>query len=333
MLKRYLFIIITAILICLLFTNNFFKVNYIDSALQLYHNYTDISNGIREENKPEVSPAPTPLPDSTPQPSSTPPFKNDPLKITSTGISKKNYSKLQKNIKEYLDSQQGVYGVYFLDLKSGQTFNINSTRKFIAASTIKVPINLYLYQMYSEGKISLDETITYEECDYEEGTGDIQYAEFGTEYTLKELSRLSIEASDNVAINMLARYLGYEKIIEYRESLVNHTIQQDRNVTTPKDMAIYLKVLLDLTQNSPDTHELLDFLLNTEYNDRIPLYLPEDVPVAHKIGNQVEACHDVGIVFAKRPYILCLYSEKVDEETAPETLAQVSKMIYDFSQN
>lgn len=329
MIKRCIFTITAALLISLILTQSFFELRTIDPSLQLEHDYTDIAQDIRDDYQPDSS-----MPSKTEQPqSTTSPSKNDPLKIPSSGVSKKNYSKLLKDIKEYLGSQQGVYGLYFLDLKSGQTMNLNSTRKFIAASTIKVPINLYLYSMYSEGKINLDETVEYTEADYEEGTGVIQYAEFGSEYSLRELSRLSIEESDNVAINMLSRYLDYEKVVEYMEALVNHTIQRDRNVTTPKDMAIYLKVLLDLSQNKPDTHELLDFLMNTEYNDRIPLYLPEDVPVAHKIGNQVEARHDVGIVFAKRPYILCLYTEKVDEEAAPETLATVSKMIYDFSQH
>lgn len=328
MIKRYTASIICAILISLLLAQSFLEPGNIEPVLQLEHNYSDIAQDIRDNN---TDSSPAPAADQA-QPSSSPAI-NDPLQIPSTGASRKNYSKLLKDIKEYLGSQQGVYGLYFLDLKNGQTMTFNPTKKFIAASTIKVPINLYLYSMYSEGKISLDETVEYKEVDYEEGTGDIQYAEFGSEYSLRELSRLSIEESDNVAINMLSRYLDYEKVVEYMESLVNHTIQRDRNVTTPKDMAIYLKVLLDLSQRKPDTQELLDFLMNTEYNDRIPLYLPEDVPVAHKIGNQVEARHDVGIIFAKRPYILCLYSEKVDEEAAPETLAHISKMIYDFSQN
>lgn len=339
MTKKYIIIVFTAMLLTSIFYfgNTFIKIE--EPVFNITYDYSDLARDIRDNvasspdqiSEAEVTPVPSEKP--TPVPSQKPAEDTSKKNTVSKNTPKKNYSKLLANIKSYLSNQEGVYGIYFLDLTSGQSMGLNSTRKFIAASTVKVPINLYLYKLYSEGGISLDETVTYTEADYEEGTGDIQYQDFGTEYSLRELSRMSIEISDNVAINMLSRYLDYEKVVEYMEGLEGHSIQRNKNQITPKDMAVFLKTLLDLTQNNPDTHELLDFMLNTEFNDRIPLLLPPEVPVAHKIGNQVEAVHDVGIVFAQKPYILCLYSEKVNEDTAPDVLAQISKMVYDFSQN
>jgi len=322
MLKRYLLTIFIAVLIAFALSKNFqkFIVTPEETVFNLKHDYSSIAKTLND-NRNQIDENPSPI-------------ASPPLSPMSTSIDqKKNYNKLQTSMKKYLAKQQGTYGVYFLDLTEGQRMGLNANKNFIAASTIKVPINLYLYSMYSKNKFSIDDTVTYMESDYEEGTGDIQSDDFGNTYSLRELSRLSIEVSDNVAINMLSRYLDYEKVVEYMERLVNHAIPRDENVTTPRDMTLYLKSLLDLTQKHPKTHELLDFLLNTEYNDRIPLYLPPEVPIAHKIGNQTGAVHDAGIVFAQRPYILCLFSENVDEEAAPEVLAQISKMVYDYSQN
>ncbi|HEY5562815.1 MAG TPA: serine hydrolase [Clostridiaceae bacterium] len=80
------------------------------------------------------------------------------------------------------------------------------------ASTVKVPINLYIFTQIAEGKIDPNTSIEYTATDFETGTGSIQYESYGKEYTIKELQRLSIEQSDNVAINMLLRYVGIDKV-------------------------------------------------------------------------------------------------------------------------
>lgn len=349
MIKRYIFIVIAAILTVLTLSENHLQeygTVYNDIEFKLEHDYETLAKNLIKSIKPgnSVTPGPTASGNTSGNVSSPSPSLVSPTPALSSktpaatvkptpAVPKKNYNVLLNNIKSYLSDYEGTFGIYFLSLTNGQTMGLNAKRNFIAASTIKVPINLYLYNMYSQNKISLDDTVTYLEQDYEDGTGSIQSEEFGNEYSLRELSRRSIVESDNVAINMLSRYLDYEYVVDYMDSLVKHATPRDRNATSPRDMAVYLKTLLDMTQTHPETHEVLDFLLHTEFNDRIPLYLPPDIPVAHKIGTQTRAIHDVGIVFAPKPYIICIYSENVDEDTAPEVVAQISKMVYDFSQN
>lgn len=77
--------------------------------------------------------------------------------------------------------------------------------------------------------------------------------------------------------------------------------------------------------------ELMNYFENTIFNDRIPKLLPKDVRVAHKIGNQVGAYHDVGVVFSDEPYVISIMSRNVDDETeACEVIANISKKVYDF---
>lgn len=342
MIKRYIITIIIAVIIAAMLSEGHFQefgTVYEEAEFELAHDYESIANTLMKgQNTGKSSPKGI-TSSAAPSPALVTPTPAKPVKSPAVtpkptqAAPKKNYNQLLNNIKSYLSDYEGTYGIYFLSLANGQTMGLNAKRNFIAASTIKVPINLYLYDQYSQNKISLDETVTYQEEDYEDGSGSIQFEEFGTEYNLRELSRLSIVVSDNVAAKMLSRHLDYKNVVDYMDSLVKHATPRNRNATSPSDMTVYLKTLLDLTQTHPETHELLDSMLNTEFNDRIPLYLPPDIPVAHKIGTQTRAIHDVGIVFAPKPYIICIYSENVDEETAPEVVAQISKMVYDFSQN
>lgn len=322
--KNYFFVLAVAFIISLFLytTSCIIEQLHINQVFNLNHDYSLIEDNL---NNSLSTPIGTLEPSDPPTPSIEPTPKK-PVKNT-------KYNQLVGDIKKYLSNQQGTYGIYFLNLDDGLRFGINENKYFTAASTVKIPVSLYLYYSAATNKIDLDSMVEYIETDYEEGTGDIQYESYGTAYSLRELSQKSIEISDNVAVNMLIRYLDFEDIHQYMDKLVKHTVPRDVNEATPRDMAIYLKTLLDLTHKNKIYNELLNYLTNTAFNDRLPLYLPPDVKVAHKIGTQVQAFHDVGIIFADVPYILCVMSEEVDEEAASEVIATISKMVYEYTQN
>lgn len=279
-----------------------------------------------------VQETPTGMKNDNPnQPAAVP--KPKPAKKPSTRSSEVKYNQLVTQIDEYTGKYQGTYGVYFISLTTGQKFGINENEQFVAASTTKVPINLYLFSKIAENKVQPDILLTYTEDCYEEGTGSIQYEDFGKEYSIRDLARLSIEESDNAAINMLSKYLGMEEIKKFMEGIVKHPVDLDDNLSNPKDMANYMKSVLDFNKkHKAEGDELLSYLENTEFNDRIPLYLPPDTIVAHKIGNQVQALHDIGIVFAQKSYIISIMTKDINEDEAPEVIANISKMVYDFEE-
>lgn len=239
---------------------------------------------------------------------------------------------LKKDLESYIKKFNGQYGIYYINLADGSEFGINDTSEYIAASTVKIPINLYLYKKIEDGSVNRNGTMTYLQSDYEGGTGKIQYEEVGSKYTVKELSRLSIEVSDNVATNILLRLLGRKNVKDYMRKLGGTVVEDDRNVSSPRDMALYMKKVYEFYKdNSLLGKELMGYFENTVFNERIPRLLPGEVKVAHKIGNQVEAFHDVGIVFASKPYIISIMSKGVSDETeAYNVIANISKKVYDF---
>ena len=58
---------------------------------------------------------------------------------------------------------------------------------------------------------------------------------------------------------------------------------------------------------------MLQILLDQRLNGKLPFYLHgEGVKCAHKTGEDDGITHDVGVVFAERPFVICMLSNRVD---------------------
>jgi len=246
-----------------------------------------------------------------------------------------SYTALENRLEDYMSGLGGLYGMYYYDIYSDTGFGINEDYVYTAASTVKIPLNLYLYEKFRDGSVSPDELMTYLSEDYEAGTGVIQYEETGRQYTLRQLSTLSIVESDNIAANMLLRRLGRKELKEYMRGLGGIVVSDSENISCPLDMALYmLKTYEFCIENGDLGRELMNSYENTRHNDRIPAGLPEDVRVAHKIGSwPPSGYHDVGIVFADRPYILAVMSRDVESsQEAVNAIAFISREVYEFAE-
>lgn len=63
------------------------------------------------------------------------------------------------------------------------------------------------------------------------------------------------------------------------------------------------------------------------------MLLPGGVQVAHKEGDIVGVSDDVGIVFSRHPYVLCILSEgQKDVEAGFRKIAEVSRMVFDYQE-
>jgi beta-lactamase class A len=255
---------------------------------------------------------------------------------TNEKAGKKDVSILKRSIENYIKEFQGQYGIYYINLNDGSEFGINDKDEYMAASTIKIPLNLYLFKNIEDGLINPEDLMTYTQEDYEGGTGSIQFEEIGSEYTIRELSKLSIEVSDNIATNMLIRLLDRKKFKDYMNEqdgiVLDYSIDIYRNVSCPKDMALYMKKVYEFYRNNEKLGgELMNYFENTVFNDRIPKLLPKEVRVAHKVGTQVKTFNDVAIVFANEPYIISIMSKNIEDQAeAYDVIANISKKVYDF---
>jgi len=262
---------------------------------------------------------------------------------TKNNLSKQNtknalpdYTELKAQLDSYIKTRPGEVSVYVKDLETGKTLNIESDKVYVAASTIKLPLILYVYELAAQGQIDLNKKLTYTPEYYAQGTGILQGNPVGGQYTIRELSRLSIEYSDNVAWKMLLGYIGQDKLTAYEKSLGAKATGGDNGlfITTPEDMGRYLDRLLEFSKEKPEYGtEVLHYMANSIFSEGIPERLPEDIIVAHKMGALNDKFHDVGIVFGKHPYSITIFTDKAWEEVSLQTLADISQMVYDFQEN
>ncbi|MBE3599276.1 MAG: serine hydrolase [Limnochordaceae bacterium] len=248
-----------------------------------------------------------------------------------------DYGPLQRQILGFIETRPQRFGIYFKDVRSGQEWGMDADRPFQAASTVKVPIALLVNQLVAEGKLHWSDRITYrKDLDYAGGAGVLQFDGIdGTSYSLRVLTNLLITVSDNVAWQMLTRFLGKETIAAYMRQLGGKTVfPGGENVSTARDMGAYMQAVLDFASRHPDLgNRLLDDLSHTIWHVGLPGRLPPTVRVAHKEGDVQGVADDVGIVFARQPYILAIMSEGVqDIESGFADIARISRMVYDFQE-
>ncbi|GLC30849.1 serine hydrolase [Clostridium omnivorum] len=249
------------------------------------------------------------------------------LKTQQLKTNEQKKQKLEEEIKAYLASNMDNVGLSYYDINSGSEITINGDKTFLAASTVKVQMNIVLADLIKGGQISKDEALKYTDAFYEEGTGILQGQELTTPIPLTLLSKYSIVYSDNIATNMIMDRIGYEKMRTLIDSKIGHATDHSDNYITAKDETTLLKLLYENKDNNSLYNELIENMKNTEFHDRMDLYVPQNL-VAHKIGSYDNYVNDVGIVYAKNPYILSVYTNEV--ENADEVIAHISQLIYNY---
>jgi beta-lactamase class A len=249
---------------------------------------------------------------------------------------KKNPEDLKQRVQAAIGNTWKNYSVYVSDLNSSFTMGISEHEMFTAASVNKLPILAVLYNQAQSGKINFDRIITLQEDDIQDyGSGSIRYDSPGTTYSVKTLTRLMMQKSDNTAAFLLGNYVaGLDTV----QSVINGwgLTQTDmaNNKTTNTDMALLMeKMFRGKVANPSNTAEMLGFMQGSDFEDRLPGELPRDVIVYHKTGDGDSGeIHDVGIVVHgnTKYYVGILTTSAGDPAAAAKLEAKVSRIVYDF---
>ena len=260
------------------------------------------------------------------------------------GSNKTQAEDIRKNVLEkFLKGEKGSYSIYYKDLATGQEFGINENKVLTAGSLNKLLIVSYLYNLARDNKINLEDKITIQKKDIQDyGTGSLRYEGKGKPYALKTLTQLALEQSDNTAAYVLSIKLGEDKIQEYGNKLGLSSTSMANNKTTARDMGKILELIfLKKITTESLTAELLDFMKDTDFEDRLVRDIPSSVAVYHKASDATNMVHDAGIVDPTSlgelrgasdgdPFILAVLTSDIkDEEEAKKTIGKIAKFVYD----
>jgi len=207
-----------------------------------------------------------------------------------------------------------------LDLNTGYAAGFNAARSMPAASTIKVPVMVEVFQQLAAGNFDLNHRVTLRASDKDYGSGELCDAPVGTPYPVSTLLEKMIDISDNTATNMLIRLVGRRNINRQMNELgLAHThlaadvrtegwgIRQTLR-TSPADL-VHLLALMARGElvDEWSSNEMIAILKADEYNTLLPEPLPGDVQIAHKTGSLFDTLNDAGIVFAgDAPYVIAV---------------------------
>ncbi|MBI4084572.1 MAG: serine hydrolase [Candidatus Levybacteria bacterium] len=244
---------------------------------------------------------------------------------------------LKKETSNLIQNKKGNYGIYFANLKTGETFGISEKERFTGASLHKTPIVATLYYLENQGKIRFDEQITLQEVDIQDyGTGSLRYQKPGSTYSLKTLAKLALKQSDNTAAHILSNKLGEETVQKTINQFGLTQTDMASNQTSVYDMyLLFKKIYTNEITTSAKTQELLGFMQDTDIEDRLPGLLPPGTVVYHKTGDTVGSIHDVGIIRTGDDILfLGVLTSDIgkDEAKTKETIARIAKNTVDFYQ-
>ncbi len=246
-----------------------------------------------------------------------------------------DYAPLEAELRELIATYDATYGICFRDLESGAGFGINEREPITAASTVKVPVVLYLNTLVARGRAKWSDRVAYDAAlDYQDGAGVLQFtAKDGATYSLRILANLAITVSDNIAYRMILRHLGKDNVAAFMRGLGGEVVFPDGwNVSCARDMVLYVQAVLDFARAHPDLGQrLLDDMAHSIYHVGLPGLLPPDLTVAHKEGDVTGIANDVGVVLGSRPYILAVLSRGVsDIDEGFARIAEISRVVYDY---
>ncbi len=239
---------------------------------------------------------------------------------------------LKNEVEKIIEGKKGSYSVYYKDLNSNKYFGISENQINIAASVNKLPIIAALYYLDSKGKVSLDDRVTIQKEDVQDyGTGSIRYQTMPQTYSLKNLAKLALKESDNTAAHVISVKIGEDNVQKLVDSWGMKQTNMVDNKTTVYDISIlFNKIYKNQITDAPKTKELLEFMTDTDFEDRLTKNLPNSAKAFHKTGDEEGFVHDVGIVKTeKSTYYIGVMTSDVGgkEDQAKNTIAEISKKV------
>lgn len=268
------------------------------------------------------------------------------------------------------DAQTFVTRFSIRNLLTGETFDRGADEETPSASTRKTSIMMAALKAVHEGRLDLDEQITYEARLAEEvASGMFRYMTPGIVISLRDAITGMMVLSDNVCTKMVFERLTLEEVDSYCKSIgmsgthhrflipplalsPDHTLKSV-TTTTARDQVFLLQTILD-AQTSPDaaarlgaSQDLCAYALQALKNQilryAIPSRLPVGTVVAHKGGTGKRGRMNAGIVYRNGApfYIIAAFTDQVPQEMPDgtpgytlslETIGRLSRACWDAFQ-
>lgn len=241
---------------------------------------------------------------------------------------------LNELVKSYSANGDRV-GIYFEYLNTGANIGIAEKDRFWPASLSKMPTLIAVMKKVERGEWKLSDELVLFSDDKDDRYGELYKRTVGTRFTIEELLKETIINSDNTAHKILVRNLASEDYTDIFEALgITELFDQNYDIS-PKEYSVLMRSLYASSYLKREySNMLLDWLTQTPFDYLLGAGIPDNVPFAHKIGEEYQqnVFLDAGIAYVEhRPYLLIVMAESPEGmPRAKEIMKQVSEAVYDY---
>ena len=250
------------------------------------------------------------------------------------------------NLLQKIRGASGHVAFYYRPLDGGCAQMYNEMMPLVAASVIKIPIMVEAFRQFESGELNPLATYRIKPEDKMPSCGALNRMHDGLEVTLRDLVELMIVLSDNSATNILIDRLGIDrvnatmeaqglKVTRLRRKLFDRAGMEAglSNHVCAREIGILLERMYAGTLVSPEASaEMLEILRNQKLNGKMPFFLkPRGIACAHKTGEDDGITHDVGVVYARRPFVLCMLSEETDVPAFERLIQDVARELAELN--
>ena len=186
------------------------------------------------------------------------------------------------------------FSVSYFNTVTGEAYDFNDEKFAIAASTYKLPLNMYFYEMERDGEITGDTLITW------------------SGQTLDFIHEQSIVYSNNELSEALMYYWGDHTA--YKEHMRKYFTMTDEEIDPLYYQGNYycVRMMMDclhyLYDNQADFEELIGYMKQAMPGQYFKRGVTE-YEVAHKYGSVQAYNNDVGIIYTPQPFLLAVYTQ------------------------
>jgi beta-lactamase class A len=224
-------------------------------------------------------------------------------------------------------------------VQTGAWASLDAAQSLPAASLFKLPLLVEVLAAEDRGQLDADQRLEIRPEDWTDGSGVLQ-ARVGDRLSVRELTRLMIQESDNIAALVLLDAVGVANTNATAEGLGLHATRlvdhrggdTGEHTTSAADMAQLLVGLAAGQVINQRVSEAALALLELKQSiswlgDGLPFW----VKVAHKWGDLPEARNDAGVVFTPRgSYVAVVMTQGGLPEESANVIARVSRVGYDY---
>lgn len=256
-------------------------------------------------------------------------------------LAKEEYKETLAELEAILDKYSRKVSVVAYSLDNNKAVAYNTSQDLFCACTVKAAYALYACHQMEKGKANLNTEMVYENKHYEPGTGDMQYSDFGTVFTMETIIDKTMGISDNVGYFMMVDYFGREEYNKWIRELGCPSLQIHPTVWSlhakAKELAIIWREIYKYFEAGSQYANFLKSTCTNTANNYATAAL-QGMDISHKQGHNSSggwlAYSDAGIVWkGEKPYIIVILSDapgpsKYDADVFAEVIKVIDNKLF-----